>query len=173
GEPGAARRITFVIRAQEGLVPTKTNAFDVSALLVLLRQRWLARCVGALVRRRGPGKRLLEVECVAFQRSFRTALNAVGAWELLATLYCPRHGGAGHDRSMAARTLEGVQQRGGWRAFKSVARYERHGRASLELQKLGEARVRQLRRRAAGIVRAFKKCFAQRCGPPTDGSHKW
>ncbi|CAK0862630.1 unnamed protein product [Prorocentrum cordatum] len=102
-----------VIRAQEGLVPTKTNAFDVSVPLDMSRQRWLARCVEALVRRRGPGERLLEVECVGFQESFRTALSAVGALELRATLCCLRRGGASHDRCVAARTLADVQQ-GGW-----------------------------------------------------------
>ena len=78
------------------------------------------------------------------------------------TIYSLRHGGAIRDRSMAARSLAAVQLRCGWRVFKSVTRYEKRGGLGLELQKLGEARERQLRRLVGGIELAFAKCFAAR-----------
>ncbi|CAK0904390.1 unnamed protein product [Prorocentrum cordatum] len=144
---GAARWLTFVIRAPEALVPSKTNAFDISAPLDLERQRWLARCVEAVVRRRGSGKSLLGLGRADFAAAFKTVLIGVGASVLQGTLYS---------------SLAAVQQRGGWRAFRSVTRHEKRGRLGLELQKLEPTRLAAIRRRTAGIELAFEKYFGLR-----------
>ncbi|CAK0873971.1 unnamed protein product [Prorocentrum cordatum] len=160
GESGAARWLTFVIRAQEALVPSKT--FDISVPLDLERQRWLARCVEVVVRRRGSGSSLLGLVCADFAAAFKTVLKGVGASVLQGTLYSLRHGGASHDRSMGARSLAAAQQRGGWRAFRSATRCEKHGRLGLEPQKLEPTRLAAMRRRSAGIELAFEKYFGLR-----------
>ncbi|CAK0796885.1 unnamed protein product [Prorocentrum cordatum] len=162
GEAGAARWLTFVIRAQEALVPSKTNAFDISVPLDLGRQCWLARCMEVVVRRRGPGSSLLGLACADLAAAFKTVLKGVGAPALQGTLYSLRRGGASHDRSMGAGPLAAVQQRGRWRAFQSATRYEKHGRLGLELQKLGPARLALLRQRSAGIELACERCFGLR-----------
>ncbi|CAK0874266.1 unnamed protein product, partial [Prorocentrum cordatum] len=156
GESGAARWLTFVIRAQEALVPSKINAFDISVPLDLERQRWLARCVEVVARRRGSGSSLLGLVCADFAAAFKTVLKGVGASVLQGALYSLRHGGASHDRSMGAGSLAAVQQRGGWRAFRSVTRCEKHGRLGLELQKVEPTRLAAMRRRSAGIELAFE-----------------
>ncbi|CAK0857254.1 unnamed protein product, partial [Prorocentrum cordatum] len=159
---GGGRPLADLIRAQEALVPSKTNAFDISVPLDFGRQCWLARCVEVAVRRRGTGSSLLGLVCADFAAAFKTVLKGVGASVLQGTLYSLRHGGASHDRSMGARSLAAVQQRGGWRAFQSATRYEKHGRLGLRLQKLGPARLALLRQRSAGIELAFERYFGLR-----------
>ncbi|CAK0825378.1 unnamed protein product, partial [Prorocentrum cordatum] len=162
GEAGAARWLTFVIRAQEALVPSKTNAFDISVPLDLGRQCWLARCLEVAVRSRGPGSSLLGLVRADFAAAFKTVLKGVGASVLRGALYSLRHGGASHDRSMGARSVAAAQQRGGWRAFRGVARYEKRGRLGLEPQKLGPARLALPRQRSAGTELAFERYFGLR-----------
>ena len=47
-----------------------------------------------------------------------------------------RHSGASIDASKRSRTILEIQQRGRWKSFKSVARYEKHGRLATSAQNL-------------------------------------
>ncbi|CAK0887725.1 unnamed protein product, partial [Prorocentrum cordatum] len=92
GEAGAARWLAFVIRAQEALAPSKTNAFDIGAPLDLERQCWLARCVeGTLYSLRHGGAshdRIMGARSLAAAqqrggwRAFRSALRYEKGLEL-------------------------------------------------------------------------------------------
>ena len=67
---------------------------------------------------------------------FSRAVSRLGPRGLGFSLYGLRHEGASHDRSVKTRKLAAVPQRGCWRSFPSVRRYEKHGRLGLELNKL-------------------------------------
>ncbi|CAK0860664.1 unnamed protein product, partial [Prorocentrum cordatum] len=128
----------------------------------------LRRGCAALGRRLNLTADRLPILCVSYDlflglgynqlaEDFQSATSALGVSLLKATLYSLRHGGASHDRSTGARGLGGVQQRGGWKAFKSVLRYEKHGRLSLELRKLSDQQREALRAAGGDYVGVFNR----------------
>ncbi|CAK0819295.1 unnamed protein product, partial [Prorocentrum cordatum] len=148
-EGGASVFLTFVVRASEYQIPTKTNEYDLSVPLDLRRQQWLVESISFVQALREPDELFLGLSYTELAADFSSAISALGVTVLEPTLYSLRHGGASHDRSTGARSLGAVQQRGGWKAFKSVLRYEKHGRLSMELRKLSDHLRDALR--AAGL----------------------
>lgn len=133
---GTARYVA-VIRAEELGQPSKANEFDHTVALDLDRQMalgsWLVAHAQSRAQERGP---LWDLGYRALQLDYSWALNQIGASCLGTTLYCVRHRGAFHDRSLRCRTLQEVQQRGAWRSFGSVKRYDKHRRLGLEWRRL-------------------------------------
>ena len=134
---GAARHLAIVARAAELIQLSKTGEHDHTVLLDRPRQHWLVALLIHLKHLRPlPESMLWDVDYDRLHKRFRWARDAVGAHCLGTTLYCLRHGGASHDRSLGERTLAEVQERGAWKSFASVRRYSKHGRLGIELEKL-------------------------------------
>ncbi|CAK0796418.1 unnamed protein product, partial [Prorocentrum cordatum] len=156
-EGGASAFLTFVVRASEYEVPTKTNEYDLSVPLDLQRQQWLVKPISFVQALREPDALFLGLSYTELAEDFQSAIEALDVGVLRPTLYSLRHGGASQDRSMGVRSLGGVQQRGGWKTFKSVLRYEKHGRLSLELRKLSSRQREALRAKGQDCALAFNK----------------
>ena len=155
--------VTFVTRASECLQPSKTQEFERSVALDLPRHQWLMPMLLAIKRRAThPDQRFWNLEYADVHRAFADALAGVGASSLKSTLYCCRHGGASHDFSMGDRCLLGIQQRGGWKSFKSVMCYQKHGRLGMELQKLSAAKLCHIRQLAASAETSCARSCAFR-----------
>ena len=69
-------------------------------------------------------------------RLLTQASRAVGVTQLAPVLHSLRHGGPSTDLAMKSRSVTEAQKRGRWRTLRSVARYERGGRVSEQLQRL-------------------------------------
>jgi hypothetical protein len=82
-------------------------------------------------KRQGEDK-LWPFQYAALNHEFKKAVPFLRMDGIGVRLYGLRHGGASHDRSLGVRDLREIQQRGGWRSFTSVRRYEKHGCLGLE-----------------------------------------
>jgi integrase len=133
---GVRRWLCLVVHPEESDLPNKVNEYDHSVPLDLERQQFLVPALVALKHRRAGQNRLWPFRYVELSRAFNQAVLTLGLVSTGISLYGLRHGGASHDRSMRSRDLKEVQQRGGWRSFTSVRRYEKHGRLGLEWAKL-------------------------------------
>ena len=81
------------------------------------------------------------------------------------TLYALRHGCVSHDWLVNACSLRAVQQRESWRTHTSVTRYDKHGRLSFQLARLGPQRVLRLESVTADFESVFTRFFwASLCG---------
>ncbi|CAK0878486.1 unnamed protein product, partial [Prorocentrum cordatum] len=159
----AGSHMSVVVHAAELQQPGKTGEMDHTVVLDLPRQQVLAWALARLRDSRlGSWHPLWDFDYNLLQRRFGQALEAVGASCLAGTLYSLRHGGASHDRLTASRALMEVQQRGNWRAFNSVRRYDKHGRVSIEWMKIPAHQRQEIERLAAGLDAAFKLYSPQR-----------
>ena len=124
-------------------------------------RRWLCLvpALVALKHRRAGQNRLWPFRYVELSRAFNQAVLTLGLVSTGISLYGLRHGGASHDRSMRSRDLKEVQQRGGWRSFTSVRRYEKHGRLGLEWAKLPDG----VKLQALTAPDLVLKLFGQSC----------
>ncbi|CAK0855500.1 unnamed protein product [Prorocentrum cordatum] len=148
GGPGACR--AFGARVEELGRPSETREFDLSMLLDVERRRAL---IPAL---RG---RLFDISSRQLCRAFADAVERLGVCSVEPTLRALRRGGAGRERLAQARSLGEVEQRGHWRSFRSVARYDKHARVSLQLGELSVA----LQAEIAGVVGRGARPFSERC----------
>ena len=155
--------MSVVVHAAELGQPGKTGEMDHTVVLDLPRQQALAWALARL-RDARPGcwHPLWDFDYNHLQRRFGQALDAVGASCLAGTLYSLRHGGASHDRRLGCRALMEAQQRGNWRAFNSVRRYDKHGRVAIEWMKLPVSQQRVIARLAAGLDGAFRQFSTRR-----------
>ncbi|CAK0906122.1 unnamed protein product [Prorocentrum cordatum] len=159
----AGSHMSVVVHAAELQQPGKTGEMDHTVVLDLPRQQALAWALARLRDSRlGSWHPLWDFDYNLLQRRFGQALAAVGASCLAGTLYSLRHGGASHDRLTASRTLMEVQQRGNWRAFNSVRRYDKHGRVAIEWMKIPAPQRQEIERLAAGLDAACKLYSLQR-----------
>ncbi|CAK0809155.1 unnamed protein product, partial [Prorocentrum cordatum] len=159
----AGSHMSVVVHAAELQQPGKTGEMDHTVVLDLPRQQALAWALARLRDSRlGSWHPLWDFDYNLLQRRFGQALAAVGASCLAGTLYSLRHGGASHDRLTASRTLMEVQQRGNWRAFNSVRRYDKHGRVAIEWMKIPAPQRQEIEQLAAGLDAACKLYSLQR-----------
>ncbi|CAK0800855.1 unnamed protein product, partial [Prorocentrum cordatum] len=159
----AGSHMSVVVHAAELQQPGKTGEMDHTVVLDLPRQQALAWALARLRDSRlGSWHPLWDFEYNLLQRRFGQALAAVGASCLAGTLYSLRRGGASHDRLTASRALMEVQQRGYWRAFNSVRRYDKHGRVAIEWMKIPAPQRQEIERLAAGLDAACKLYSPQR-----------
>ncbi|CAK0844517.1 unnamed protein product [Prorocentrum cordatum] len=159
----AGSHMSVVVHAAELQQPGKTGEMDHTVVLDLPRQQVLAWALARLRDSRlGSWHPLWDFDYNLLQRRFGQALAAVGASCLAGTLYSLRHGGASHDRLTASRALMEVQQRGNWRAFNSVRRYDKHGRVAIEWMKIPAPQRQEIERLASGLDAACKLYSLQR-----------
>ena len=126
------------VSPEEEMVPSKTNQFDETVLLdfplasleVLLRY---------LVKRVRPHESLLGLDYRSYSTGFKRAAELAGVAKLRPRPYSLRHGAASHDVLVRKVPLNSVQQKGRWRTFSSVQRYEQHARLLKELNRVPNA----------------------------------
>ena len=153
---GSAKYLAVIIHPEESGRPNKVNEYDHTVLLDLQRQAWLVKPLLALKAQRASQPALWPFGYAALAQEFHDSLSRLGMKGGGYSLYGLRHGGASHDRSLKTRCLAEIQQRGGWRSFQSVRRYEKHGRLGIETSKLSA----QLLSRAASAPLSVKRSFA-------------
>ncbi|CAK0877830.1 unnamed protein product, partial [Prorocentrum cordatum] len=154
-EGGASIFLTVVVWASEYEIPTKTRECDLSVRLDLPRQQWMVNPIFLVRALREPVHAFLVLGYNELAEDFQSATSALSVSLLKATL-CPlQHGGASRDQSAGDRGSGAAQQRGGWKAFKSVLRHEKHGRLLLELRKLSDLQREALRAVGRDFVGVF------------------
>ena len=149
GMGGSMGLWSVVIHAQEWEQPGKTNVFDHMVVLDLPRQQWLGPLLGRLAARCGRSGLLWDFGYLEFIKVFRLACRRLDLRRLALCPYMARRGGASHDRAVRARGLRDIQGRGNWRSFRSVQRYEKHGRLGIVVQSLSPAQRRAFQRAEA------------------------
>ena len=130
---GALNEWALLLAAQEYETPTKTGDFDHS---VALDSAWLRPWVQPFLealKQQSPTAPLWDFRYGEYLDMFRQAARSLG---LDLSPYQTRHSGPSIDRARDWRSLYDVQKRGAWRAYKSVVRYEKHGRLSLSYHNL-------------------------------------
>jgi hypothetical protein len=115
---GTQRVMSFLVRAIELGVAGTTGEFN--SLIPLVLETMVASLA--------PMARLCTIGYAELAHSWSVAIQKLGLSALCLTLYGLRHGGASHDRAVRARVLQEMLKRGGWKAFSSVTRYEKHAR---------------------------------------------
>ena len=173
GVAGVRRWLCLVVRPEESERPNKVNEYDHSVPLDLERQQFLVPALVALKRRREGQERLWPFRYVELSRAFNQAVLTLGLVSTGISLYGLRHGGASHDRSMRSRDLKEVQQRGGWRSFTSVRRYEKHGRLGLEWAKLPDGVKLQALTAPDLVLKLFGPSCARSSRAPAASSSIW
>ena len=151
GLEGSMACWSIVFNAREWDRPGKTDAFDHTVVLDLTRQSWMGRCLEKLAVNRRTST-VWDFTYVEFFREFRRAVLSLGLQRMNLCPYMLRHGGASHDRGTLVRE---IQDRGGWRSFASVQRYEKHGRLGLMLQQLTAKEKQECMKQEALVPKVF------------------
>ncbi|CAK0802959.1 unnamed protein product, partial [Prorocentrum cordatum] len=158
--------LTVVMWASVYEIPTKTREHDLSVRLDLPRQQWMVHPIFLVRALREPAHAFLVLGYNQLAEDFQNATSAPSVSLLKATL-CPlQRGGASRDQSTGDRGSGAVHQRGGWKARKSVLRYEKHGRLLLELRKLSYLQREALRAAGRDFVGVFNGSLGLHFGAP-------
>ena len=123
---------TMLANARDAGQPSKTGTFDDSVLWDDPLFAWMGK-VFEVLKVGNPDLPLWPFNYIELSRAIA---KVVAKWELNFVPYQLRHAGPAWDRLHEKRTLMDVQKRGGWRAFKSVARYEKGARVTAEFLEL-------------------------------------
>ena len=123
---------SILVCPEEVGVPTKTGSMDDSLLLDHPRLLWMNPVWEEL--RRG------DLNEFVLPLTYRQVVDSIAvSGHMLGLKLVPyqlRHSGASDDRLQKIRTSEEIMKRGRWRTLKSVARYEKHARVTLEFSRL-------------------------------------
>ena len=159
-----AECLTLLVHAEENQVPTKTNEYDVSVAFDLDRHQAIIPALLALREqgRLNPSRSLWRCSYEDYLAAFKKAAVTAKVNVLAPTPYGLRHGGASHDRGFRCRDLASVQQRGNWRSFASVRRYEKHGRFHAQLLKLPVCIQLEASQAVSFLSKFWQSSFAQR-----------
>ena len=135
---------------REGGASSKTSQYD-EALSFDLAQHGVLGPVFAELKKTTPGVRVfgytgLELHNLVTKAAADLHLEALGV-----VPYSCRHCGPSSDRASQARSLEEIQQRGRWRSFNSVRRYEKAPRLQEQMESLTKAQRALALRCAANI----------------------
>lgn len=123
----------LLLAIEEDKVPTKTGEYDHSVPLDSAYLRpWCPVLLEAL-KKQHPSTPLWDFGYGEFLACFK---HASANLSLELSPYQTRHSGPSIDRAKNYRSLHEVQKRGGWKAHKSVLRYEKAGRLSLSYQSM-------------------------------------
>ncbi|CAK0846803.1 unnamed protein product, partial [Prorocentrum cordatum] len=154
-EGGAPICLTVAVWASVYEIPTKTRECDLSVRLDLPMQQLMVNPIFLVRALREPAHAFLVLGYSQLAKDFQNTTPALSVSLLKATPCSLQHGGASHDQSTGDRDSGTVQQRGGWKAFKSVLRYEKHGRLLLELRKPSDLQRETLRAASRDVVGVF------------------
>ena len=166
-QPGTQGCWAVLIRALELGRPGKTGDFDGSVSIDLPRHRLLVPGPEETFRMRGDRGPVFLFDYVTLLKHWRrAACRRLGLEHLHLTPYCLRHGGASEDRASNSRPMLEVMKRGGWKTYSSLARYEKHARLGLMLQRAGPAVVAIARRREPELTKLFLAAWQRPAGAP-------
>ena len=147
-------------------MPNKVGECDLSIPLDLPRQRILAGILERMTMDKHETAMVFDFAYQDLADSFRKASIESKVQVLEPSLHGLRHGGASHDRRTGDRFLLGVQQRGNWRSFNTVRRYEKSGRVLLQLRKLPASVLKEIGAQAPHTPEFLLKCFNQHSPRP-------
>ncbi|CAK0899810.1 unnamed protein product [Prorocentrum cordatum] len=165
-EGGAPIFLTVAVWASVYEIPTKTREYDLSVRLDLPRQQLMVNPIFLVRALREPAHAFLVLGYNQLAKDFQNTTPALSVCLLKATPCSLQHGGASRDQSAGDRDSDTAQQRGGWKAFKSVLRYEKHGRLLLELRKLSDLQRETLRAASGDFVGVFNRSLELHFGAP-------
>ena len=157
---------TILASAQEDGMPNKVGEYDLSIPLDLPRQQILADILECRTLGNDETALVSDFPYQNLADAFRRAATISKVHALEPSLHGLRHGGASHDRRTGDRLLLGVQQRGNWRSFNTVRRYEKSGRVLLQLRKLPASVLKEIRAQAPHTPEFLLKCFNQQSPRP-------
>ena len=159
-ESGAKSHTMVLACSSDRGLMTKTGLQNVSLALDLQRQQGMAEILVEFAKRRPEKQPLWDITYDRFRNAFKMALLTIGAGQLEATPHTVRHGGASHDRFCSARSLQEVQQRGGWKSHDSVVRYDKHALITKQMAKLDPLVLRFVNLKARVLLDNCKRIFA-------------
>lgn len=140
--------------------PRKTGQFDDSVVLGTQGRAWIPSYVQRLVRDLRKGQPVFNSLTVAkYEKAFRRACQALGIAHLEISPHVVRHTGPSYDVFSGARSLVAVQKRGGWRAPKSVVRYEKAAKLLRQVGRLSATQQRAARLAAGKVQKALFDSF--------------
>ena len=136
---------SIVLHPFERQITSKTKAVDETVRVDLDQFRFLEIGLATLVRTRGPNDLLFSFTQAQWAAKFAAAAKRVGADALDPQLYQLRHSGPSFDYAARLRTIQEIKLRGRWAADNSVRRYEKAGRVTEQLRRLGRERQKVAR----------------------------
>ena len=138
---------SVILHPQEQGSPSKTGEFDETLLLDNPEFVWMGAMLTLMKAKVHPSQRLVSLTYQSLAHLFQVAAMAVNLQALgPPTMYQCRHGGASHEIMTQARTIPAIKHRGRWRTDAALRRYEKGGRITQQIKKLGplwEARAHQ------------------------------
>jgi len=140
----------------EGL-RSKTGLFDESVSLDSEWLAWAAPFLCLLKGRRAADAPLWPFQHAELVEALRSAAALLKVQDMRPCLYSLRHGGASHDCLTKARSIEAIKNRGRWQSDRSLLRYQKPGRAQLELRRLREPVLKF----GMGIAEQLEACFLE------------
>ena len=149
----AYRHWSLVVCPSEDTKVTKTGSRDDSLVVGIAERKWVAKVVENLWRRRKEGEPLFPLTLAQVGAHLREATSDLEIKALNITAHSMRHGGPSNDVYRGNLSLYEVRRRGRWRAEASVARYEKHARLQLQLNRLSTDQQR-LAQQASRTVEA-------------------
>ena len=125
--------------------PSKTGEFNDSLKVGSPGRQWAAKLLELLwthAKNRGDYSvasrfvKLFPFGLAEYEKVFKLALKSLKLAHLKLVPHCLRHGAPSHDIMHHLRTKREAMDRGFWRSYDSVRRYEKHGRITSQLNKL-------------------------------------
>jgi hypothetical protein len=126
--------------------PLKNLDFDSTIMLDSVDRPWAGHLVAQLhlaAKNRSDTDLFPGLSLALFEQHLRHAAVVAGVLDVPHHPHAARHGGASTDALTGARTLAQIQQRGTWRCFRSVIRYEKHGTLQRQVAKLTPLQCRR------------------------------
>ncbi len=163
--PSAVKDWVVLLFPQEKARRSKVGESDDTIALDSGRFGWLQHVCRELAGRRPRDKPLMTMSYGQFLSVFGLAAANLN---IEAVPYQARHSGASIDRAEGRRSLESCQKRGRWASFKSVRRYEKHGRLNQTWNELSpevKAHCEMCLRIIEGVVLRGEPCPL----PPSTG----
>jgi len=136
---GVSEYCCFLTHPQEMCVPSKTGTWDESVKWDVKHLMWMSRAFAILVR----GEPQSPLWPFTYLELCKEIAKVTKRWGIQFVPYQLRHAGPAHDRLENARSQEEVQKRGGWKAQRSMVRYEKSARVSADFAALEEGLQRQ------------------------------
>jgi hypothetical protein len=150
---GASRHWGLLLHASEFGQRSKTGSTDDAVLLDNEDLKWMD-VIYPVLKAGNPRERLWSFTYPQLAMEFKRAVTSL---DLDAVPYQLRQSGPSWDRLQNRRTLEEIQKRGQWKAFSSVARYEKSTRVMATYGKLPQ----ETRNRCERLTRDLERLMLE------------
>ena len=153
-ETGISRHWSLLIYPEERPERSKTGLKDNALLWDVKEMEWMSNVLKVLAE--GPPGPVWPFRYDELTREFAKACKELRLEKVVP--YQLRHSGPSWDRLKRWRTGAEIQKRGRWAQENSVARYEKHARVTLEMQKLSPSMAEYCRNCDRQIEEYFHGC---------------